>query len=413
MPTPSNAGPQALAIFDARPFFEQVLQYGRQHGILSLQRLQAMCEEGPKGMLQIARYFGTEYLRPDLELAKLRMVNLISLYLAHCHGTDLHPAAAALRDHSLQSRSKGGSDLLKAMITMPQSSHFGMQERSGFQDQHIPALAKWTLRSLPELQAEQRRRARISTLVEAAVWMASELGLDTEQLEQSDADAEAVLRTALLVRWCKLSALPDWPGLEKLLLGLRRKFPDHGVAALALTANSLPVQLPQSLHEPVLQACAEVAADLPALLDSAVTLRKLLRLAPAFVGRYFWREDPLAEMEQFERSGSAVWDKATSGHSDDSSLLTLFLLIAAGARHTTLLSEKTALALVRKMRKSGLDAELPRQFIRQQAPARQQPGYLSLWDTFIAAALPLLRSDASQAQHDALALLRRDCNVSP
>ena len=412
MPTPSDAGPQALAVFDARPFFEQVVQYGRHHGILSPERLQAMCEEGPKGMLQIARYFGTEYLRPDLELARRRMVNLISLYLAHCHGTDLHQAAAALRDHSLQSRSKGGSDLLKAMITMPQSSHFGMQERTGFHDQHIPILAKWTLRSMRELQAEQARRAHNATLVEAALSMANGLGLDAGQLEESDADAEAVLRTALLVRWCKLSAMPDWPGLEKMLLGLRRKYPDHGAATLALAAHGLPAQLPLALQEPVRRASATVAADLPALLDPAVALRKLLRQTPAFVGRYFWREDPLAEIEQFERSSSAVWDKATSGHSDDSSLLTLFLLIAAGARHTTLLSEKTALALVRKIRKSGLDAELPRQFVRQQAPARQQPGYLALWDTFIEAAMPLLRSDASHAQHDALALLRRDCNVT-
>ncbi len=413
MLTPSDAGPQALAIFDARSFFEQVVQYGRQQGILSQERLHAMCEEGPKGMVQIARYFGTEYLRPDLELARQRMVNLISLYLAHCHGTDLHQAAMALRDHSLQSRSKGGSDLLKAMITMPQSSHFGMQEHTGFQDQHNPVLAKWTLRSLRELQAEQARRAHNATLVAAASWMARGLGMDAEQLQESDADAEAVLRTAELARWCKLATMPDWPGLEKLLRGLRRKFPQHGAAVLALTAQGLPAQLPQPWHEPVLRARATVAADLSALLDPAVALGKLLRQTPAFVGRYFWREDPLAEVEQFERGGSAAWDKATSGHSDDSSLLTLFLLIGAGGRHTTLLSEKTALALVRKIRKSGLDAELPRQFIRLQAPARQQAGYLALWDSFIETALPLLRSDASHAQHDALALLRRDCNVLP
>ena len=375
--------------------------------------MQAMGEEGPKGMVQIARYFGTEYLRPDLELARQRMVNLISLYLAHCHGTDLHHAAQALRDHSLQSRSKGGSDLLKAMITMPQSSHFGMQERAGFHDQQIPVLAKWSLRSLPELQAEHARRAHHAALIEAALWMANALGLDAAQLEESDADAEAVLRTAVLVRWCGISAMPDWPALEKMLQGLRRKHQDAGAAALALAAHGLPAQLPQPLHDPVLRACAAVSADLPALLDPAVTLRKLLRQTPAFVGRYFWREDPLAEVEQFERSDSAAWDKATSGHSDDSSLLTLFLAIAAGARHNTLLTEKTALALVRKIRKSGLDTELVRQFIREHAPARQQPGYLALWNNFIAAAMPLLRSDASHAQHDALALLRRDCNVMP
>ncbi len=404
--------PQSVALFDARPFFEKALQYGVQHGLLSPEKLATMCEEAPKGMVQIARYFGTEYLRPDLERAKDRMVNLISLYLEESTEGDLLQAAQALRDHSLLSRSKGGSDMLKALIALPQSSHFGLHEREGFQDEHIPLLAKWSLRSLPEYHAEHAARAQTTLLVEAAVWMAEQLELDTSELEVAGTDAEAVIRTALLSRLCKRSTLPDWLGFEKMMLGLRKKYPGNTLAIAVNMPLAIPKDLPAPWRAVVQSVCASVVTDLPRILDASLPVRRLFTQTPAFMGRYFWSEDPLAELEHFERSNSAVWDKATGGHSDDSSLLTLFLRIATGGSHATLLSEKLASSLVKKIQKSGLNTELPRQFVAQHAPAQLQPDYLHLWNSFIAEAEPMLRSDKPQATADALALLRRECNIA-
>ena len=128
----SAAAPQTVALFDARPFFEKALAYGLQHGLINAPKLDAIATEAPKGMVQIARYFGSEFLRPELERARERIVNLVSLNLEHASGGDLHRAAEALRDHSLLSRSKGASDMLKALIAMPQSSHFGMNEMAAF-----------------------------------------------------------------------------------------------------------------------------------------------------------------------------------------------------------------------------------------------------------------------------------------
>ena len=140
MPHRSAVAPSAVALHDARPFFEKALHYGVQHGLINSARLDAIRADAPKGMVQIARYFGSEYLRPELEKARARLVNLVSLSLEHSSGGDLRRAAEALRDHSFLSRSKGGSDLLKALIAMPQNSHFGMNERGGFTDKHIPLL---------------------------------------------------------------------------------------------------------------------------------------------------------------------------------------------------------------------------------------------------------------------------------
>jgi hypothetical protein len=399
--------PHGVSLFDARPFFEKALVYGVQHGILDQTRLDAIRTDAPKGMVQIARYFGTEFLRPELEKARDRMVNLVSLYLEHSSGGDLRLAAESLRDHSFLSRSKGGSDMLKALIAMPQNSHFGMHESAGFADEHIPLLAKWSLRTLPEYQAELALRSQIGLLVDAAIWFAEALGQDVSVLEEAGKDAEAVIRTGLLALTTRRKEMPDWVAFEKMIVALRKK-----------QGNDLPaIALPKNVPEPLLQTIEgvrqSVIADLPRILDTAVTPRKLFDQTPAFMGRYFWLEDALSEVDHFERSASATWDKATGGHGDDSSLLTLFLCVATASAPKTLLTEKAAAALVRKIRKSGLKPELAEQFIRNHAPPAHQSDYIDLWESFVLDALPTLQSDFDYALKDAMALLRRECNVGP
>jgi hypothetical protein len=57
--TPAATAPTAVALHDARPFFEKALHYGVHHGLINAARLDAMRTEAPKGMVQIARYFGS------------------------------------------------------------------------------------------------------------------------------------------------------------------------------------------------------------------------------------------------------------------------------------------------------------------------------------------------------------------
>lgn len=203
-----------IAVFDARPFFDKAVAYGVQHGLLNADKLQQMQTEGAKGMVQIARYFGTEYLRPELEQASQRMVQFISLHLLHATQGELRQAAELLRDNSLLSRSKAGVDLLKTMLGLPQSTHFGLQEKSGFRDEHIPLLAKWSLKPgnelYPEFQAEYERRQQVAALVQAAQWFASQLDMDEDELLECDRDAEAIIRTGLLALACKCKKMPAW-----------------------------------------------------------------------------------------------------------------------------------------------------------------------------------------------------------
>ena len=407
MSTPSASQHHGVSLFDARPFFEKALVYGIQNRILDQAKLDAIANDAPKGMVQIARYFGTEFLRPELEKAKDRMVNLVSLYLETTSGGDLQLAAEALRDHSFLSRSKGGSDMLKALIAMPQNSHFGMNEHRGFTDDDIPLLAKWTLRSLPEYQVELALRRQVAQVVDAAIWLADLLGLDADVLEEAGKDAEAVIRTALLTLASKRTDMPDWVAFEKMVGALRKKYAADASTLVIAMPKNLPLQL-KTVVDSVRQS---VQTDLSKILDTKLAVRKLFDQTPAFMGRYFWLEDGLSEVDHFDRSASAAWTKATGGHSDDSSLLTLFLCVAAGSTPKTVLTEKSASALIRKIRKSALQPELANAFILKNAPDQHQDDYAHLWNAFVDEALPTLRSDLDYALKDAMALLRRECNI--
>lgn len=396
-PTPS----QSVALFDDRPFFERALTYGITQGLLGPERLAALHQEAPKGIVQIARYFGTEYLRPELEAARLRLVQLVSLHLEHAHHGNLHQAAVALRDHSLLSRSKAGADMLKALIAMPQSTHFGLQEPGTFQDSDKPLLAKWCQRPLADYRAELALRTAIAHKLEAARWWTAHWELDDEALH--DADAEAVIRTGALLHATDTHAPPDWTALQAAVARLRRKRSPPALLA--------PADLPAHLHSTVQALCTQVQDDLAALRDPQRPLRKLLGNTPAFAGRYFWLEDPLAEADNYARHTSAAWAKATGGHEDEASLLTLMLCLACAAPPKTLFTLATAKRIARQLRKTGWQPQRATDFIREHAPPAHQDAYGALWDSFVQESQATLLDDHDHTLPDALALLARECHV--
>ena len=431
----SPAPPASVSLYDARPFFEKALQFGVQNGIIGREKLDAICADAPKGMVQIARYFGNEFLRPDIEKARERIVNLVSLYLQSSCGGDLRQAAESLRDHSFLSRSKGGSDLLKALLALPENTIFHADLDSGAPAGGPPkGLAEWSLKSFADYQAELARRRPLQQEKDAAVWLAGELGMDAGELEEAHTHAEAVIRTALLALATRRTEMPDWVEFEKMVAALRKKYraaktraaaqdgKASSASARSLTVSlALPANLPDEFRSVVQAVLQSVQADLPQILDSALTARALFandsdeHHAP-LLGRYFWVEDIASEMEHHERSVSQAWDKVTGGNCDDGSLLTLLVCVAADAAPKTILSEKSATALVRKIQKPGAKAafnpELARQYILAHAPVQHQDAYLQLWADFMDEAQSTLQSDSTYALKDALALLRRECHVT-
>ena len=294
----------------------------------------------------------------------------------------------------------------------------------------------------------------MAQVIDAAAWLASQWHMDARALEEAGKDAEAVIRTALLMAAAGRNGVPDWVTFEKAVAALRKKSgttktkpdvvqssgviagpsrnpskPGQGshdkrdniektsrvVADAGATdtrvAIPMPGNLPARFAAVVEAARQSVISDLPRILDTAISARKLFDQTPAFMGRYFWIEDGLGEIDQYDRAMSAAWSKATGGHGDDGSLLTLFLCLAAGAPPKTVLSEKEATRLVRKIRKNGFSPELAQQFIDNHAPEQHHDDYTRLWSDFVDEARATLCSDFDPALHDVLALLRLTCNL--
>ncbi|MBC7445592.1 MAG: hypothetical protein H7273_09025 [Polaromonas sp.] len=426
LPVPT---PAPVALYDARPFFEKALQFGLQHCILDPARIEAICLDAPKGMVQIARYFGNEFLRPDLEKAKDRLVNLVSLGLESSSGGDLRLAAESLRDHSFLSRSKAGSDLLRALLAMPESSSFHASLDGDSAPNSPPkGLAEWSLRSLADYQAELARRRPVELEKGAAVWLAGHLGMDAEALDEAHTHAEAVIRSALLALATQRTELPDWTEFDQMVLALRKahraaKAASAAPAKARVQSLSIPVpeRLPAQFRAVVLAVRRSLLADLPQIVDSALPVRALFandsehHHAP-LLGRYFWVEDIASELHHHESAVSEAWDAATGGNCDDGSLLTLLVCVACGAPPRTVMSEKAASALVRKIQKPGaavsFNAETARQYLLDHAPAQHQEAYLELWADFVDEAQSVLQSDSAYARKDALALLRRECHIT-
>ena len=415
----SAAAPQALAILDARTFFERTLEHGAAHGILSSDTIAALHADAPKGMVQIARYFGSEFLRPELERARERMVNFISLHLQEASGGDLAAAAQLLARHSLLSRSKAGTDMLRALIALPESTHFGMQ---GEDEAKVSLLQLWSLRGHAQYREELARRSAIGEVVQAALWMAGEYRLDDEALEEGGADAEGIIRTALLLQALAYrgDGWPTVPAFHKLLTA--RRASKKQIAEK--TAPASPRGLPASLRAAVDAQKPAVLADLQKLLDQARPLTTLLRPMTALRNRYFLLEDPLGEADDYLRSAaplavddtspsasSKTWQRATQGEQDEAALLTLFLCIAANSAKKILLTEKAAKTLVRKLRSKGWQPELGDAFITEHAPELHRADYLGLWHSFVGEARATLEDDHDYGLGDALALLRRECHV--
>ncbi len=398
----------AVSLFDHSQYFEKALRHGIQTGIITPARLEAMHQEAAKGMVQIARYFGTEFLRPDLELARTRIVNMVSLFLEETHDGDINQAAISLRDHTLLSRSKGGSDMLRALITMPDHTHLSMQESGTFTDDHIPLLAKWSLRSLADYRAALAERTVIEERMEAGYWFAQKLGVARRELKDAQTDADALIRTGLLMHAAARQHMPNWPQFESAVELLRKQH-----AAGKTVRLSIPAGLPAE-HRATVEALGRTMAleDLPKILDSSVKVRKLFQQAVGFMGRYYWTDEDIEDISNFDRAVSDQWVKLTQRHTDDSSLITLFLCITAGVTRKTILTESAAGTLVRRLRKNGFDAEPARAFIHDYAPHENHDDYQRLWTAFIEEAQRDLMDERDTKLTEAMSTLMRHANIT-
>ncbi|EXI76046.1 MAG TPA: hypothetical protein PK440_01180 [Candidatus Accumulibacter phosphatis] len=393
---------QQITLFDQRPFFERALVHGVQSGVIDRDRLTSIVNDGAKGLLQIADFFGTQYLRPNIEEARTRIISLVSLFLEESSSGDLDQAARSLRDNSFLSHSRGGSEMLKKLWAMPEDASYGILAKPPQKE----FLAEWSLRSLRDYRQELAQRQDHQLSISATLWFAKRLALPAADL--STVAVDSVVRSALLVHLHGKEplAIPTASGLLQILDAIREKgVPGKGRRLLA----DLLRELPES-YLPVAQRELRriETEDLPRIADRSRPLPQLLQeLEPLYYLRDFGPEDA----GLFEAAACADWQRITAGKTDDSSLLTVFVCLAADIPAKPVLGRAAARALIVKARRDGFKRLPVLGFIHALAPYSMQDDLETLWKEFFPEAHTVLLDAADTTLTDALDFLRENCNV--
>lgn len=411
-----------VALRDNRPFFESALRHGIAQNLITTEKLQAIAEEAPKGMVQIAKTFGSEYLRPEIELARKRIVNLVSLYLLQSAAGNLDVAAKLIRDNTFLTLSRGGSGLLKALFALPEYAMLGREEKGRVED----FLDVWSLKDKPnDYQNALQQREANALEIEAGCWFGQQLGMSKAALQEADVEAAAVVRSALLIRLFAQhapkakTAKPTQAAMRMLNQVEFAQLLSHARDAnqtAAKTKKTVKVpsttifdDVPATFHPLVERVHAEILKqDLPKITHPALSLDKLVF---ELKDRYFLRDVELEDTADYDALVAKEWTKITKGKTDVDSLFTLFLSLSVGMPAKTSLSEKSAKSLIKKMRDQGFDANLADQWIRNFAPHEKQESLLEDWHEFIAEAPNYLLDDWDTSYSGALRFLRENCHV--
>ena len=394
-----------IALIDQRPFFEAALRYGVQKAIISSTKIAAIEAEAPKGMVQIADAFGSKYLRPEIESARKRIVNLVSLYLQQTSGGDLDIAAKLIRDNTFLSLSRGGSGLLKALFAMPEYALFGREAKGKTED----FLEAWSLKSdLNEyIQALEHRRSN-ALEIEAGFWFGERMGLSSSYLQEEDAEAVSVIRTALLLELFGEGAigLQNQVEFATLLAAIRKLSSAKQVKCLASLDLS---DVPESYLAIVERIKEEITLqDLPRVKDKSIALDKLVF---ELKDRYYLRDHEIEDTSEYDALVSKEWSRLTKGKTDIDSLITLFICIAGGVAPKTSITERVAKSLIKQFRQDGFTHELATSWIQQSAPHEKQEGLLEDWTNFVEESQHYLMDDWDTTYSGAMRFLTANCHI--
>jgi len=394
-----------IALIDNRPFFETALRHGVQRAIIPSSKIAAIEAEAPKGMVQIADTFGSKYLRPEIEAARKRIVNLASLYLIETSRGDLDVAAKLIRDNTFLTLSRGGSGLLKTLFSLPEYALLGREAKGRVED----FLEAWSLKEKPHEYRNTLEHRQLNALeIEAGYWFGDYLGISTESLKEEDAEAVAVIRSALLVM---IFGGPEDNLANQLefatLLESVRTMPaiKRNKAIESIDLSDIPEKF-LSLVERIVSEMKE--HDMPVLQDKKLSLD---RLVFSLKDKYYLGDHEIEDTSEYDALVSKEWSRLTKGKTDVDSLMTLFLCICAGVPPKTTMTEKIAKSIVKQFRKDGFTPDLATNWIKEAAPHEKQEGLLEDWVNFVEEANTYLLDDWDTTYSGAMRFLALHCHV--
>lgn len=402
-----------IALYDDRPFFETALRHGVRYAIIPQAKLAALEAEAPKGIVQIASTFGSQYLRPEIELARKRIVNLASLYLLETSRGDLDLAAKMIRDQTFLSLSRGGSGLLKTLFAMPEYALLGREQKGKVEE----FLEIWSLKDKPQEYRNLLAHRQANALeIEAATWFAHEMDLTITELQEDDVEAAGVIRTALLKRLVgdADTAIANQVELASLFAKIRKEFKSKAkrlqLSDLDVAWQTLLVEeIPSAYHGLSRQVLQEmIVRDLSLIFDAK---RSLDHLVFELKERYFVCAHEVEDTSDYDALVSKEWFKLSKGKTDVDSLLTLFLCVAAEMPPKVSLPEKSAKTAIRRLREQGLNPEKVVAWIKTIAPFEKQEGLIEDWEHFCEDAQVYLMDDWDGQMSGALRFLSENCHI--
>lgn len=402
----------ALTAFDNRPFFDKALHYGVRHGIITSERLQSIQTDFSKGIVQIANFFGTAHLRPELELALHRMVNLISLYLEDMSGGDLQIAAASLRDKTFLSHSKAGSDMLKRLHAMPDSTLIvGRSASPEAQRAYLDEKTATNALSLAEYRAELALRQEHQNTIDFTFWLAKTMGASRADID----DADSLIRSAMLVFFVDQAELklPTRTAFVRLIKAAKQAKAKLNEDRLKAFLKEAPTEF-QRLARRAMDRFIE--RDLPRIRASSSTADKLLYGDAGEM--YFVSENLDEDVREYDRLVAKEWDRVTHGEADDPAVVaTVFFFVATGLPPKASMLLREAREIIRIFRTCGFDSRAVLKFVGDHAPEAIRGDLLKSWEND-------LKSDAEAQLIDndpnwpdthmerALEYLRKTCRVA-
>lgn len=407
MATPQNA----LATIDARPFFERAIAYGVGQEILTPLHLDKLSDDGPKGIVQIANHFGTAYLHASLETAAARMVHLISLYLEDKSNANLQIAAVSLRDNTLLSHSRGGSEMLKRLNALPQDTQ--LIERKANPDEEKAFIDEKTFAApmaLAEYRKELADRQALQRQIDFARWVAGQLKARSE--DYAGHSAEQIIHSAMLVWYVGNEAcvFPTKTDFVKLINQLRKPSfkPQPGVFEKVLKAA------PEDFRRMAEQQMAGFVRDkLPDLRAKDFKPAEFIHGDRG--GMYFIRESLEEDVGEYDKLVAEKWVKLSKGKSDPATIFTLFLFIATGQKPKATMLQKDGKAIIQAFREHGFQSDPVCEFINEFAPHEQRTELTQMWleDLKPEAEIHLADPERDDTYMErALRYLQRSCAVS-
>ncbi len=402
----------ALTTFDNRPFFDKALRYGVAHDLIPPERLQNLQEEFTKGIVQIANFFGTAHLRPELELALRRMVNLVSLYLEDLSGGDLQIAAASLRDKTLLSHSKAGSDMLKRLHAMQDStlvdrSPVSAERQRTYLDEKTAA----DTIPLAEYRSELALRQAMRDTIDFAFWLAKAMGVARDDID----DAEPLIRSAMLVIFVDQAELrlPTRTAFVRLFKSAKNPKAKLNQDRLKAFLREAPTEF-QRLAGSAMDRFIE--RDLPQIRAASSTADKLLYSDAG--ENYFIRESVDDDVRQYDRLVAKEWDRVTRGEADDPAVVaTVFFFVATGLPPKAHMLLREAKDIIGAFRRGGFDSQAVLKFVDDHAPEAIREELQKFWTAELKPEAEEQLSDLDPNWPDthmarALEYLRKTCRVT-